>query len=93
VTTGTAHRRSHPKAFWFVIIVIVGVMSLSADMTYGDARGVKSQFLVSSGASALAVSAVAGPASWWATDSGFPIHQPATPGSMEEMCRLTSICA
>jgi predicted MFS family arabinose efflux permease len=47
-----------PRAFWFV--VLVGVMSLFADVTYEGARGVNGQFLGSLGASALVVSAVAG---------------------------------
>ena len=51
-------RRGRPRAFWFV--VVVGVMSLFADMTYEGARSVNGQFLGSLGASALAVSTVAG---------------------------------
>jgi MFS family permease len=52
------HWRGHPLAFWFVIVV--GVMSLFADMTYEGARGVNGQFLQSLGATALIVSTVAG---------------------------------
>jgi hypothetical protein len=51
-------RRGRPLAFWFV--VVVGVMSLFADMTYEGARSVNGQFLGSLGASALIVSTVAG---------------------------------
>ncbi len=47
-----------PRAFWFVILI--GVLSLFADITYEGARGVNGQFLESLGASALVVSAVAG---------------------------------
>jgi hypothetical protein len=55
--SGVARRR-RPLAFWFV--VVVGVMSLFADMTYEGARSVNGQFLGSLGASALIVSTVAG---------------------------------
>ena len=37
-------RRGRPRAFWFV--VVVGVMSLFADMTYEGARSVNGQFLL-----------------------------------------------
>lgn len=47
-----------PRAFWFV--VLVGVMSLFADMTYEGARAINGQFLKSLGATALLVSTVAG---------------------------------
>ena len=53
-----AARRGRPRAFWFV--VVVGVMSLFADVTYEGARSVGGQFLGSLGASALIVSTVAG---------------------------------
>src|SRR5436305_9326176 len=56
VSAGIPGRR--PRAFWFVILV--GVMSLFADVTYEGARSVGGQFLGSLGASALIVSTVAG---------------------------------
>lgn len=50
--------RRLPVAFRFVIVL--GVMSLFADVTYEGARSVNGQFLQSLGASALIVSTVAG---------------------------------
>jgi MFS family permease len=60
VTTAAADisRRSRRAAFRFV--VLVGVMSLFADMTYEGARGITGPYLALLGASATAVGVVAG---------------------------------